>query len=786
MADETNRKQILNFPPERIVGEKYKIISSGEVQSDGMAVPLGSGGSSVVYKAEQSLSEGRSLFRAIKFFVFRDDVAKEVVPGVTTPISAVNFKDEMNNITSFTHQNILKAIDAGLLRLERENVTHEIPFLVTEFIDGQTLKDAIEQKTFQDAVEKQPELLIELIAQICRGVTHLHSRNFYHCDIAPKNIFLRGNFPELELIIGDLGVGRSIKNGGSDSSQIRITGSKSYCPDDIKGYLNKEVTFQQFREFQPRWDLYAVAKTAFELIDGVLGNTQKIHQPWLRALMASLESLTTSLRNKPREGSEFATVLELGEYVEWVHPVQRTILRVPEISENPAGTERWLIPIEAVVTSPRIRVLALHPAMLRLKDVPQLMMTSKIEHRGNHDRYEHSLGIYQNMRRYLLSLLNDPEFIRVFRRPSVELALIAGLLSNITWFPFSIIIQELHSRDRTLFKNFSRANIFDALSTMHTPSLQEEIKRLFPEVDEAKLTEILIGKASPYQDAGTRIIKFLLSSSIDARVIDYIRRDSLHLGISQGEAFDIDDLFQHIRIRNGGIVVTASGLTVVEQIITLRYWLHDQIYWSSSNRNIFAMLKFVLMSLHKEDEQNKTEFLSTLRGQVLESTQETLLEFFLEAAQKAGRTDIVELCKFILEKSPRLFVQALQFTRAEDDAAANALCELFENLYPREEMQLQEELNQRLIERFDLPQDRVHILLDFPTESGKKKIGEDINIQTHRKDTRMMGQLSGITEGVEKSFNRHLRRLRVFMHPETHKQLQERLQEVEDIVRLLG
>ena len=173
-------------------------------------------------------------------------------------------------------------------------------------------------------------------------------------------------------------------------------------------------------------------------------------------------------------------------------------------------------------------------------------MASRLFSAGNHDRYEHSLGVYQTMREYMLTLLGDENFLCFFTPRDVELALVASLLSNITRFPFSTIIHEVHSADCSLFSSFSRGQILGKLFSMQDydkRTIPVIISEVFPQVNINELTDILTTSHLQHERSAVRFIKKLLNSSVDVRVIDYVRRDAHHMGTSKGDVFEFENFF---------------------------------------------------------------------------------------------------------------------------------------------------------------------------------------------------------------------------------------------------
>jgi HD superfamily phosphohydrolase len=291
------------------------------------------------------------------------------------------------------------------------------------------------------------------------------------------------------------------------------------------------------------------------------------------------------------------------------------------------------------------------------------------------------------------------------------------------------------------------------------------------------LKHILAEGPLPHSEAGVRFIRYLLNGSIDARVIDYVRRDSHHLGIYKGDAFELQNLLPHIRFRNGQMVVQSTGLSAVEEIITLRYWLFNRIYWNRPNRTMIAMIKFVLMALH-----GVPGFLRRMREAALNGSEDSMLELFYTEAHGASLPHVRELCVQLMPERPLLYEELLQFNRSDGDANTRQLCDRYQELSLADEVELQKRVNTHFIKTFNMSSNRQHVLLDLPVEYGPKKLGEDVNILNYRGEPRALTKVSGIVEGVQKGFTEHLQRLRVFVHPDSWAELEHKRKDVKDAV----
>lgn len=752
----TKREEYLNLS-KKALGDKY--IFTDEL------IPIGQGGSGIVYVINQVFGRDENIIskRAVKFFIFRDDLMENW--GV---VSVNNFQTEIKNITQFSHQNILKVIDGDFYKININDKVYEIPYTITEYVEGDNLEELFQSDKLYDCKNyiKNEEVVFNIFIDIIDAIQYLHNKSFYHCDIAPKNIFLKmGEKNDVFAILGDLGAGNTVDN--KVSCKIRVIGTYEYMPTEVKNLKNQEISGETFATLQPAWDIYSVIHTMEVVVEQIERNNIISGNIW------NLKMLIKKITSK-----KYANIEELREDVEYLKPSSGQIFNLDELSEASSKMRPCLIPCDTAMLSYRMKKLTKHDCMLRLMEVPQLLEGATTFPGANHTRYEHSLGTYELMRQAILALLRNKDYIIYLSEKQVILALLGALLSSLTNFPYSYAIQELRVQNPELFSELERKKLFQQLinqkSDLSQKSLMECIHELFPQYDiqEGDISYVIFGKSGVRKQELDNL-NLLLNSSIGVRIVDYIIRDAHHIGISC--RIETDNLFNNLAIIDDEFCLKQGGVSSAEQIITNRSWMFKRIYWSDPNRANAALLKYLFYVVYCE--QNNIDQLIATEVKQFICTKMSIQTILLDACSEEKKQEVRSIIDFINHKGQRRYKSMLVLDKNSKFKCANQTCERFAKLSYKEQFAIREELEKWLLKRYDFSKEEVKegvvLLLDIPAENMDNKIGKDIRVMRHDKSILTLDKVSGLVNGMRDNYEEQLKILRVYIRPDIYDKIIE-------------
>lgn len=176
------------------------------------------------------------------------------------------FHREAQSATSLAHPNIVNIYDVG-----EEN---SIYYIVMEYVDGQTLKQYIQQRS-----PVPVEVALEILQQLASAIAHAHQNHIIHRDIKPQNILIDHNG---NVKITDFGIAMAL-SATSITQTNSVLGSVHYLsPEQARGGMANKKS-----------DIYSLGIVMFELLTGRLPFSG---ESAISIALKHLQSETPSLR----------------------------------------------------------------------------------------------------------------------------------------------------------------------------------------------------------------------------------------------------------------------------------------------------------------------------------------------------------------------------------------------------------------------------------------------------------------------------------------------------------
>ncbi|HEV2998242.1 MAG TPA: protein kinase, partial [Solirubrobacteraceae bacterium] len=216
--------------PGRTLGGRYRLEAK-----------IGHGGMSSVYRAFDTVLE-----RPVAIKLLRHDVASD-------PDQLERFRREARAVARLNHPNIVAVIDAGEEPAPEEDGSGRrgTPYIVFEYVQGETLKDLIRRQGSLEA----PQALAYAI-QIARALGAAHEQRIVHRDVKPQNVLLAA---EGAVKITDFGIARTLAEDGL-TLDGRVIGTTDYVSPEQA--LGQPVTGQS--------DVYSLGVLLFEMLTGTV------------------------------------------------------------------------------------------------------------------------------------------------------------------------------------------------------------------------------------------------------------------------------------------------------------------------------------------------------------------------------------------------------------------------------------------------------------------------------------------------------------------------------------
>jgi hypothetical protein len=266
---------------------------------------------------------------------------------------------------------------------------------------------------------------------------------------------------------------------------------------------------------------------------------------------------------------------------------------------DPIHGDVFLSPVEAQVLD--------CPAVQRLRGIKQLGTASLVYPGCVHTRFDHSLGANALAKRIVAALRDVGTRIE----PELEQLIgVAALLHDVTHVPFGHTLED----ERRLFPRHDKGA---RLTTLLNGALGDSLAKLgLKEHVTAMLTDDGAVRLPPWA-------RQIVSSTIDADLLDYLRRDSYFAGLAQN--YD-DRIFRYFVVENDQLALnmTKHGMerpdarSETVQLLRMRYFLTERVYYHHTKVAAGAMVSKAVELAHVHGALGEDELLRLNDWQLLE------------------------------------------------------------------------------------------------------------------------------------------------------------------------
>ncbi|MGE0811763.1 MAG: protein kinase [Vicinamibacterales bacterium] len=201
---------------------------------------LGAGGMGEVYRAHDARL-GR-------------DVAIKVLPAAFASDAdrLRRFDQEARAAAALTHPNVLAVFDV--------HTTGEVPYLVSELLEGESLREALLRGPLP------PRTAVALAVQIARGLAAAHQKGIVHRDLKPANVFVTADGRAKIL---DFGLARVADVRDADAVMTTLPAAPATHPGAVLGtvgYMSPEQA--RGEPADARSDIFALGVVCYEMLAG--------------------------------------------------------------------------------------------------------------------------------------------------------------------------------------------------------------------------------------------------------------------------------------------------------------------------------------------------------------------------------------------------------------------------------------------------------------------------------------------------------------------------------------
>ncbi len=458
------------------------------------------------------------------------------------------------------------------------------------------------------------------------------------------------------------------------------------------------------------------------------------------------------------------------------------LAELPELGLGAGQAIVRLPPIHNAVLTPRVAAVVDHPAFQRLRQVRQLGPTNLVYPGATHTRFEHSIGVFHTAGQYLQHLSQVPAFADRVTAADALAVLAAALLHDIGHYPMAHSLEALHLKgnETPRHEDVAALIIRGELEQWRGPRPIAAILADDWGIDPERVIRLVVQKPAAHERDVDALLGSIVSSGLDADKMDYLERDSLHLGVPYGRSYDRGRLLDSLTVRGDGrsIAITAKGKTPAEVFLFGRYTMFSEAYWHHTVRSVSAMVEAALGDLQSRGILGTSD---ERLEELLARSDDEMLEWLWTLSPDGSMAS--SLLSGITHHRRRLHKRVFTLSRIFDDAVYTDAHDTVMALDAGGIRDLTGRLRAEMASHFGLELQDGDVVLDTPPRD--KDTLEDIEVvfPALAQDRRVaLTQVSGLVQGIATDFLRVVKKTRVFVTPPFAPVLRSRQRETEALI----
>ena len=455
---------------------------------------------------------------------------------------------------------------------------------------------------------------------------------------------------------------------------------------------------------------------------------------------------------------------------------------LPELGMGAGQSIVRLPPTYDAVLTPRVAAVVDHPAFQRLRQVRQLGPTCLVYPGATHTRFEHSLGVFHTASQFLSHLGQVPAFADRVGPDDALAVLAAALLHDVGHYPMAHSLEALHLKgnDTPRHEDVAALVIRGELEQWRGARPIAAILADDWGIDPERVIGLVARKPASQADDLDALLGSIVSSGIDADKMDYLERDSLHLGVPYGRSYDRGRLLDSLTVRGDGrsIAITAKGKTPAEVFLFGRYTMFSEAYWHHTVRSVSAMVEAALADLQARgilgtSDERLEELLARSDDEMLEWLWTLAPDDSIASALLTG----------ITHHNRRLHKRVFTLSRIFDDDAYAAAHNRVMSLDSAGIQDLTARLQGAFTRQFGVAMRDGDVVLDTPPRDKDSLEDVEVVFPALAHGRRLpLTQVSGLVRGIAQDFLRVVKKTRVFVAPQFAAALRGRQAQTEALI----